>query len=71
MPKSASGASSSTYFSDYYYTLIPSSGELKRGVLFGGGAYHGAYAGFACARTYYTASDTHANVGSRLCFINA
>lgn len=30
--------------------------------------YNTANAGFSCANTNYTASDTHANVGSRLCY---
>lgn len=35
--------------------------------LFGGAAHHGAYAGFACARSYGTPSGTSAPIGSRLC----
>jgi hypothetical protein len=69
MPKIATGASSTTYFSDYFYTNIPASGEAQRGVLFGGGANRGASAGFAFAYADNAASDTTANVGSRLCFI--
>jgi hypothetical protein len=69
MPKLATGASSTTWFSDYFYTGIPASGEAMRGVLFGGRAYHGAHAGFACAHTYYAASYAGAYIGSRLCFI--
>jgi hypothetical protein len=71
MPKSASGGSSSTYFSDSFYTNIPATGEAQRGVLFGGYASAGASAGFAYARTHYAASYTAANLGSRLCFIPA
>ena len=63
------GASSTTYFADYFYTSVPSSGESQRGVLLGGLAYHGAVAGFSCANTNYAASSTHADIGSRLCFI--
>jgi hypothetical protein len=69
MPKLATGGSSTTYFSDYFYTNIPASGEAMRGVLFGGGAYSGAAAGFACAAANYAASYSAAYVGSRLCFI--
>jgi hypothetical protein len=68
MPKTV-GASSTTYFSDYFYTNIPSSGEALRGVLFGGHAYHGAYAGFVFAAANSAPSATAAYVGSRLCFI--
>lgn len=63
------GAGSTTYFSDYFYTNIPASGVAQRGVLFGGSANYGASAGLSCATTYYAATITYANVGSRLCFI--
>lgn len=65
---SAVGAGSTTYFCDYFYTSIPSSGVSERGVLFGGYASHGAFAGFVYANTYYTASYTNAGIGSRLCY---
>lgn len=64
----AVGGGSTTYFCDYFYTNIPTSGESERGVLFGGDAYHGAGAGFVCAFTYSTATAAAANIGSRLCF---
>ena len=62
------GGGSTTYFCDYFYTNIPSSGVSERGVLFGGYAIHGAAAGFVYASTYYTATTTFAYFGSRLCF---
>ena len=62
------GASSTTYFCDYFYTSIPKSGVSERGVLFGGSAHGGAGAGFVCAYTNSAAADTYANFGSRLCF---
>lgn len=65
------GAGSTTYFADYFYTNIPASGVAQRGVLFGGLAYYGAYAGLSFASTYYAATRTLANFGSRLCFIPA
>ena len=65
----AVGAGSTTYFSDYFYTNIPASGEAQRGVLFGGSSYIGACAGVGCSRTIDTASYTNANIGSRLCFL--
>lgn len=68
MPKEI-GAGSTTYFCDYFYTNIPASGTAMRGVLFGGSAHHGAYAGLSCANTAYAASHTSANIGSRLCFL--
>ena len=62
------GASSTTYFCDYFYTSIPESGVSERGVLFGGHATYGATAGFVYANANKTATNTGANVGSRLCF---
>ena len=65
----AVGAGSTTYFSDYFYTSIPASGESQRGVLFGGSSTNGASAGVGYSHTYNAASDTHAFIGSRLCFL--
>ena len=62
------GGGSTTYFCDYFYTNIPSSGEAERGVLFGGAAYRGANAGFVCAATHHTPASAYADFGSRLCF---
>lgn len=68
----AVGASSTTYFADYFYTNVVSN-TGQRGVLFGGRAHRGAAAGFSCALTYGAASLTSASayVGSRLCFLPA
>ena len=65
------GAGSTTYFADYFYTNIPASGVAQRGVLFGGFANIGAYAGLSYANTNNAASYTNAFIGSRLCFIPA
>lgn len=65
----AVGASSSTYFCDYFYTSVPESGQALRGVLFGGSANYGTNAGLAYAYTSYAPSLTSAYIGSRLCFI--
>lgn len=62
------GAGSTTYFCDYFYTNIPASGVSERGVLFGGYASHGAYAGFVYASALNAATYTYADIGSRLCF---
>ena len=70
LPKLAGGGST-TYFCDNHYTNIPTSGEALRGVLFGGNAYYGSYAGFAFAGSAYAPSDAYTSVGSRLCFIPA
>lgn len=64
----AVGGGSTTYFCDYFYTSIPTSGESERGVLFGGVAAGGAYAGFVSANTNYAATSAYAAFGSRLCF---
>lgn len=64
------GGGSTTYFCDYHYTNIPTSTTL-RVVLFGGYAYLGAHAGFACAASGNAPSNAHACFGSRLCFIPA
>lgn len=63
------GGSSTTYFCDYFYTNIPSSGEVLRSVLFGGIAVNGAFAGFASAYSVNAPSLTAARIGSRLCYI--
>lgn len=64
----AVGGGSTTYFCDYFYTNIPTSGESERGVLFGGLAYNGATAGFVSAATANAATSAAATFGSRLCF---
>ena len=64
------GGGSSTYFCDYHYTNIPTA-EALRGVLFGGYAYNGSYAGFAYAHSATAPSYSDACIGSRLCFIPA
>ena len=68
MPKITTGASSTTYFSIYSYTALPSSGEQQRSILFGGCANDGN-AGLACTATNYAASYVYPSIGSRLCFI--
>lgn len=62
------GGGSTTYFCDYFYTNIPSSGVSERGVLFGGNANNGTNAGFVSAYTSHTAAYSTATIGSRLCF---
>ena len=64
----AVGGGSTTYFCDYFYTNIPTSGESERGVLFSGNAAYGANAGFVYAHTRSTAASAAATFGSRLCF---
>lgn len=69
MPKVCSGGGSTTYFCDNHHTNNPNSGEVLRGVLFGGTATYGAGAGFADAASSNAPSITSADFGSRLCFI--
>lgn len=64
----AVGGGTTSYFCDYFYTNIPASGSATRGVLFGGHAHSGAYAGFVSAYTSNAPSNTYAYIGSRLCF---
>ena len=68
MPLLAGGGSKS-YFCDNHYVSIPSSGSNLRGVLFGGHAHHGAFAGLVCAGTNNAPSHSSAHFGSRLCFL--
>ena len=63
---SAVGGSSSTYFSDYYWTNIATG---LWGALLGGAASNGASDGLGCVSSDFRFSGTTANVGSRLCFI--
>lgn len=64
---SAVGGGTTSYFCDYHYTNIPTS-EALRGVYFGGRARSGAHCGFVSAISHNAPSNTHANIGSRLCF---
>ncbi len=68
MPSSI-GASSTTYFCDYYYTIKPSSGKNERGVLIGGHSNNKVIAGLLYIGTHYSAATQNSYVGSRLCFI--
>lgn len=70
MPAICSGAGSPTFFCDYHSTNIPTD-ETLRGVLFGGFAHSGSYAGFAFADSHGAPSYATTLVGSRLCFIPA
>ena len=63
------GGGSTTYFCDNHYTNIPTSGEVLRGLLFGGRANDGAYAGLAFANSNSAPSISYTVLGSRLCFI--
>jgi len=63
------GGGSTTYYADFFYTLIPSSGFSLRTLLLGAGAYFGARAGASYALSHRVPSTALANFGSRLCFL--
>jgi hypothetical protein len=69
MPEVATGASSTTYFLDYFHTDIPNSGEAMRGCVFGGLSHYFTDAGIACTGTHRVPSFKIENLGTRLCFI--
>lgn len=62
------GGSSTTHFCDYHWINIPTT-EVLRGILFGGPADPGPYAGFVFAVATNTPSNESSIIGSRLCFI--
>ena len=64
IPKEATGASSTTFFSDYFYLGY----DGLRGLIFGGNAIDGSTAGSTRANSSHAPSATFATVGSRLCF---
>ena len=63
------GASSTTYFCDYFYTNIPLDGVNENNVLLGGTSYPDAYAGFTAVHTALSENGFGGDIGSRLCFI--
>lgn len=62
------GGSSTTYFGDYSYTTIPTSGESLRGLFVGGCSVLGSAAGFVFARSSDSPANAGLGIGSRLCF---
>lgn len=68
LPKEVTGASATTFFSDYYYQNNPAT-ETLRGLLFGGHALDGAGAGSAGSTSNYVPAGANTNIGSRLCFL--
>lgn len=65
------GGGSTTYYCDYHWANIPTSGVALRGVLFSGTANCGAGAGLAYSASSSAPSYTYPYIGSRLCFIPA
>lgn len=63
------GAGTTTYWTDYYSQNIPSTGEVLRGLIVGGGAaWRGASAGLACSDTNNAPSAIDGACGTRLVF---
>ena len=69
IPSEATGGSSTTRYSDYYYTSIPASGSVIRGSLVSAHANDGAAAGLFFLHTAHVPASTLALIGSRPCFI--
>ncbi|KAF0203149.1 MAG: hypothetical protein FD170_1421 [Bacteroidetes bacterium] len=69
IPTEATGGSSTTRYSDYFYTSIPGSGSAIRGSLVSAAAFDGATAGLFFLFTIYVPASTFAYFGSRPCFI--
>ncbi len=68
MPSSIVRGSTTQFFCDYHFTIIPTT-EALRGVLFGGDAGSGWHNGLAYAISADAPSNLGARLGSRLCFI--
>jgi len=63
-----SGASSTGYFYDNFYTPSSTlSDKALRVLAVGGGAIYGVSAGAFCVNSYYGSGNTPANYGGRLC----
>jgi hypothetical protein len=69
IPTEATGGSSTTRYSDYFYTSIPGSGSAISGSLVSANAADGAPAGLFCLNTKHVPATTLALIGSRPCFI--
>ncbi len=65
LPINSDGASSTTYYTDYFYM---NNNDGIRGLLFGASAHHGAAAGSFFVTSRYSPSFALRARGSRLCF---
>lgn len=63
------GASSTTYFSDYFYSPVSVGASGWRALLLGGCAYSGGAAGLSYFDSASSASRVYAYIGARLCFV--
>lgn len=60
------GGGTTIWFADYHYEAF--GGGTTYGLLLGGSAHTGAYAGFVCGNSVNGSSSTLAYIGSRLCY---
>lgn len=67
LPINNTGGGSTIYYCDNFWRDINS--DAIRGVIFGGGAVDGSYAGLVYAGTANAPSNAGTNIGSRLCFV--
>lgn len=63
------GGSSSTYYTDSFFTDADEGGSGLRGVRFSGPAHYGSYVGFVFAGALYALTVMGSDYGSRLCYI--
>ena len=63
------GGSASTYYADSYVQSRPTSGEVLRGIYFGGASPANLAAGFLDSDIDSISSTTRSDIGSRLCFV--
>lgn len=63
------GASTTTYFCDYYFTSIPASGTEYRSLFLGGAATNGGDAGLASFYSNTSVSRRSTSIGARLSYI--
>lgn len=67
----AVGGSSNTYYCDYSYTTIPTTGVIIRQVLRGGSASNGSNAGLGYSHSSSVPSYASTNIASRLCAVKS
>lgn len=69
IPLSSTGADSTRYYCDMFYSfLADSSRNYLRSVLAGGRLDYGSIAGLAARSSLYSLADAHSSFGSRLCY---
>lgn len=63
------GAGSTTFFCDYIWSSVPSSGSIELCLWFGGNSNDGGQAGLACSAYSAYSHQSSIHVGTRLCYI--